>query len=308
MKNWLWYLLGLIGIRRPLPKVKSQMKIYSDTRKVLKVNSIQKASCGLLICTYNNDTRCDSWVSLLNDRFSVIIATRNETMGTPSKVGNQWIFPMESKKKEQLFLVNDKTAEVTRGVKALDEYATISIDGYIPYANPVRICDTTGKIVNAINGVNGIVSGMIKNKDEIIVSIMDGSAPGIASTKGWSLSGSYPDVCMLDNKIYGFSRYGEVHEIEKGKIKKTIVNTKAKAQRTRIHNNLIFWTTANPDELWVSNGKDCKRLCSFPDGDKPNGTSSGSLFNTSVTFDGNNVIVARSVDNLGYEVWKITLE
>ena len=138
---------------------------------------------------------------------------------------------------------------------------------------------------------------------------MDGANPGIASSKGWIISGQFPEVSVFNDKIYAFSKDGDVFSLNKdnGKIEKTVVKTGSKAQRARVKDGLIYWTTADYDQLWVSNGKDSRKLYEWTDGDKPTGTTSGSLFNTSLTFDGSSVIVVRSVTNRGYEIWKVEL-
>lgn len=292
-----------------LPIVKSTTRLFVNTKKNIKVNSIQKASCGLLVSTYDNDSRKNSWIVLIQAGVSkTIFSSPNETIGTPALVDGWWVFPAESKKLEPLVLINDKTAEIKRGIKPLAEYATVCLDGFIPYANPVRLCDPSGKVINSFQDFNGIVSGIAKKNENWILAIMDGSSPGIASTKGWKIAGQYPEVAVMNGSVIGFAKNGEVHLLnENGKIEKTITKTGSKAQRARVKDGLVFWTTADYDQLWVSNGNDSKMLHQWKDGDKPDGTSSGSLFNTSLTFDGKAVIVARSVTKNGYEIWKVEL-
>lgn len=304
-------ILEALGIRQEIPKVKDVQIHFQDAKKNIKVNSIQKASCGLLVCTYDNDSRKNSWIVLLNGGTArVLISSPNETIGTPSLVDGWWVFPSESKRLEPLILVNDKTAEIKRGIKPLAEYAAVCLDGYIPYANPVRLCNPSGAVVRDFQNFNGIVSGMAKRGGDWILSIMDGSSPGIVSTKGWKVAGQYPEVAVMNDAILGFAKSGEVHQLNKdnGKIEKTIARTGSKAQRARVKDGLVYWTTADYDQLWVSNGKDSKMLHQWTDGDQPTGTASGSLFNTSLTFDGKNIVVARSVANKGYQVWTVALK
>ena len=304
-------ILVFFGINKSLPKVKSAFRMFVDTNKKIKANSIQKASCGLLVSTYDNDSRHNSWIVLVSGRDTrVIFSSQNETIGTPDLVDGWWVFPSESKKLEPLVLVNDKTAEIKRGVKPIAEYATVCLEGYIPYdAKPVKLCDRSGAIVKEFPGFNGIVSGISKRNKDWIMAIMDGANPGIASSKGWIISGQFPEVSVFNDKIYAFSKDGDVFSLNKdnGKIEKTVVKTGSKAQRARVKDGLIYWTTADYDQLWVSNGKDSRKLYEWTDGDKPTGTTSGSLFNTSLTFDGSSVIVVRSVTNRGYEIWKVEL-
>ena len=134
-------ILVFFGINKSLPKVKSAFRMFVDTNKKIKANSIQKASCGLLVSTYDNDSRHNSWIVLVSGRDTrVIFSSQNETIGTPDLVDGWWVFPSESKKLEPLVLVNDKTAEIKRGVKPIAEYATVCLEGYIPYdAKPVKL-------------------------------------------------------------------------------------------------------------------------------------------------------------------------
>lgn len=178
-------LLDWLGIAAKLPEFKQATRIYSDGNKVLKVNSVQHATCGYLVCTYNNSTRENSWIGLLSRGYRIIHTSPNETMGTPALVDGWWVFPAESKRREALVHVNDKTGEVRRGIKALDEYAAVCGEGgYIPYANPVRLCDPTGKVVRTWDNFNGIVSGIAKRGKEWVLAIMDGSAPGLVAVLG----------------------------------------------------------------------------------------------------------------------------
>ena len=88
-------ILEFLGINS-IPKVKSATRIFQDTKKNIKVNSIQKASCGLLVCTYDNDSRRNSWIVLLAGRDTrVIFSSSNETIGTPDLVDGWWTFPSE---------------------------------------------------------------------------------------------------------------------------------------------------------------------------------------------------------------------
>lgn len=291
-----------------LPETKRVECLYTDGTTWRKASSIQKASCGLLLCTYHNITRSDSWIGLINNGYKVLISTQNETIGTPALVDGWWTFAFESGKKEQLIKVNDVTGEVSRGIKALDEYATMCVDGYIAYSSPVRLVDPAGKVVHTWTNFSGFVAGLARMGDEWLVASMDGNNVGIASTKGWKLNGEYPEVAVLNGKILGFAKNGEVHEIANGKVVKVLFKTGSKANRARVKDGLVYWTTADYDQLWVTNGRDFKRLAEWTEGDKPNGTTSGSGFNTSLTFDGNDVVVARSVTNRGVEVWRVILK
>lgn len=212
---------------------------------------------------------------------------------------------------KNLYKINDKSGAISRGYKVPAEYTTRCVDGFIAYDDPVRIYDPSGNPIYTFNSSNvkGIPSGLTKLDDYWIISIMDGAKPCIASTKGWVLLGQYPEVIALNGQLYGFAKSGAVQIINPndGKIEKTIGNTYTKPQRARIKNNLIYWSTANWDQLWVTNGKDMKRLHEWKDGDSGDGTNSGSLFDTTITINGSNVIFGRSVKNKGFEIYSVKI-
>jgi hypothetical protein len=58
--------------------------------------------------------------------------------------------------------------------------------------------------------------------------------------------------------------------------------------------------------VWVTDGQKIKLLTEWKDGDKA--VNDGSLFNTSLDFDNDDLIVARSVDKQGYEIWRVKLK
>ena len=231
-------------------------------------------------------------------------------MGTPFLLDGRWIYPAESKKREAMLTVDDKTGATGRWIKPLAEYATVGIDGYIPYADPVRLVDPSGAVVQTWprDQFNGIVSGLARVGDEWILSVMDGSAPGIASSKGWVLRGQYPEVAVVGGRIVGFAKDGSVHVVKDGKVDRVVGTTSRKAQRAVVSGKLVFWTTADPDELWVSNLSDMKKLAEWPAGDASNGTSSGSLFNTGLDLDGDGIVVIRSIANGGVELRRVPLD
>jgi hypothetical protein len=292
-----------------LPTAKSNERVYVDSTNWKKTSSIQKASCGLLLCTYHNISRKDSWVGLIgaDGKHKVIVTTGNETIGTPSLADGWWTYAAESGAGKPLIKVKDATGEVGQGIPALATYATMCVDGYVAYSSPVRLVDPSGKVVHAWTDFSGFVAGLARRGDEWVIASMDGSATGIASTKGWRLSGAYPEVAVLNGEILGFAKNGDVDLVSNGKVVKTLFKTGRKANRARVAGGLVYWVTADYDSLWVGNGKDFKMLAEWKGGDSDNGIASGSGFNTSLTVDGDVVYVSRSVTDNGVEVWKVQL-
>lgn len=290
-----------------LPSVQDVQMLYKDTTSWRKVSSIQKASCGLLIATYHNITRAGSWLGLLKPDYETLYASSDETLGTPALVAGWWVYPGEFANDRRLIKVNDLTGEVQKGATALADYSTMNVDGYIAYSKPVRLCAPDGRVVYAPTNFDGFVAGLARRGTEWLLASMDGAKTGIASSTGWVLRGLYPEVAVLNNTILGFAKNGEVHEVANGKVVKVLHKTGNKANRARVKGGLVYWTTADYDQLWVSNGQTAKMLYSWTDGDKQDGVNSGSGFNTSLTFDGTDVIVARSVTNRGVEVWRVRL-
>lgn len=294
-----------------LPSIKDNVRIYTNTTADHKISAVQQTKAGILVMSYHNKTRKNSWVSLLKSdgTLKTLHSSSNETYGTPGLYEGYWMIPAETDKKDPILKVSNTDASIDYGYKAIAEYATRCVDGYIAYGSPVRLCDPSGKIIHQFDEskFNGIVSGMARRGSEWILSIMDGSAPGIASTKGWVMPGAYPEVAVLNNQILAFAKNGKVIVVENGNTVKTIGNSGSKAQRACVYDNFCFWSTADYDQLWVTDGSKIKLLTEYKSGDSSNGTTSGSLFNTSISIQNNTIVYGRSVTNKGYEIYRMVI-
>ena len=301
---------GLPGQAPGLPSAGTPERLHKNPARDVKATAVAVSKAGYLLSLYDNKSRKDSWIVLVSGGSARTLAsTRNETIGTPALVSGKWTYAMESDAKEALYLVDDASSAVSRGIRAADEYATVCVAGHIAYANPVRLVGPAGDELHRFKRLDGIVSGMAaRGHKEWICAVMDGKSPGIESTSGWFVPGAYPEVAVVGDQVVGFAKNGEVHLIDGGKVSKVVAATGRKPQRAVVSGGLVYWVTADPDELWVSNLSDSKRLAEWSAGDASNGASSGSLFNCGLALDGGFAVVVRSVANGGVELWRVPLD
>jgi hypothetical protein len=304
-----------------LPTVASAVKIYDDNTPTSKVSAMWKATCGLIVAGYHNVTRRNSWLVRIdnNGTASKVYEGKRETIGTPDLVGGNWVIPSEGGDESstpRALLMDDKSGKISHGKEQPEKYSTRCLAGMfgVNYKGAnVRLWDALRGATLAtwpMDMLEGIVSGLAYYGDDVLLAVMDGSKPGIAAWKAkWVCRGSYPEVAVFQGRILGFAKSGDVHEIDgkSGKVIKTLTSVGNKWQRVRIRGGVLYGTTCNRDQVWCYNGKNWKLLKEWAD-EPADSTKSGSLFNTTLDFWGNDLCVARSIDNRGFEVWRLVLK
>lgn len=296
-----------------LPDVAGVELLLRDPDRNLKVSSLTAAKCGILFCPYHNISRHDAWIKCLDKSGrvrTVYYSNRVETFGTPDLVDGGWVYPVEEPN-GRVRIVSDANGNSADGPRQPEQYATRCVAGVIGVngrgEKPFLWDALKNRRLHTFDA-EGIISGLARIGGYWVAAIMDGGKPGLYSTRGWRIVGKFPEVVNLNGELIAFEKSGavEVYGAD-GWRKRQIGSTGMKPQRARVRGGLVFFTTANWDGLWVTDGKRLKLLYEWRDGDRH--VNDGSLFNTSLDFlDAKTLAVARSVDGKGYEIWKVRIK
>lgn len=287
-------------------------RIFKNTLSDWKVSAMVKAKCGLLVCTYNNVTRRNAAIVLLNPQtgeMRQLIATNAETYGRPVLRDGKWYFPQEENE-TPIVIVDDKTGAVSRGRKHPTDYSTCGIETVFPVVGrdgrsyPWIWDFITGKSGHRFKSVRGIVSDIVRDNGQYVIAVQDGSPGGIEWENGQFLTDAASGLEKIGTRLIAFFKSGNVRVVSGGKRGEIIAMVGRKFVRTTQHKGLIFAVTSNPDSLVLCNGYDVAVAYTFPGNDLTDGTASGSLFDGDVAVEGKYVWVARSLHRGGYEVWR----
>lgn len=313
MKSILDFIKRLFARATPTrwPKVTGKRMLFADKSRELKVCAVAVARSGILFTPYHNISRHDAWIKRLGRDGLVttpVSSNTTETFGTPDRVGDAWMFPVEDPAGRVRF-IHDTHGTPADGPRQPVQYATRCVAGVIGCnargERPFLWDAARNKRLHTFDA-EGIISGITRTGRHWVVAIMDGDKPGLLSTRGWRIAGKYVDVVNLNGELVAFEKSGAVEVFSgAGKRLRVVGSTGNKAQRARLRGGLVYWTTANWDQVWVTDGRKIKLLAEWKDGDTA--VNDGSLFNTSLDFDGGDLIVARSVDKRGYEIWRLKL-
>lgn len=294
-----------------MPSVDKLTLLHKDQMRHLKVCAVTVCTKGILFTPYHNVSRNDAWIKLIrrDGTIETILKSNAETYGTPDKVGDWWIFPHEEIN-ARIKKVHDRTCEVATSHIQPAQYATrclASVIGVNGRNDKPFLWDAVRNRRIHTFDAEGIISGIARIGGDWVAAIMDGGKPGLYSTRGWRIAGRFPEVVNFGGELIAFEKSGavEAYGVD-GRLKRRIGTTGTKPQRARLRGGLVFFTTANWDGIWVTDGKRLKLLHEWRDGDRQ--ANDGSLFNTSIAFDGKDIIFARSIDSNGIEIWRVTLK
>lgn len=308
-----------------LPSLKKmERKVDNASARDWKTSGVAVAKCGLLVCTYHNITRTDAAIDLIDlntGKSRNLIRTNYETFGRPVLNGGWWYFPAENRV-GKIVRVRDSDGRVETGRTQPEDYSACGIDEWFPISKSQRSGGSKPRLWSFLTGksgyqykkLHGIASSIVKWGGQTVISVSDGAESGIESDSGAAISDdlapvrenwAVPTVNVVSGKLIAFRKNGSVMHIESMKpIKaKQIGSVGMKPCRSVSSGGVIYWTTSNPDALCATNGSKVSVLWKAPGSDLSDGTSSGSLFDTDVAVYGKRVIVVRSQQNGGYEVW-----
>jgi len=305
--NWLISLFsGIIGV----PSSIDLELVAQVSRKNWKVSSVHALNDGaILLAVYDNASRKDAWLYVIKNDGSTaqILKTSAETYGYGDRV-DDWIYvPAEHKNGHIVRVnVNSHSAEVLTLTQP-QEYASRQIEGvaaYIPRGNSksnILFDMTNGQVLPiSFNGLDGIVTGIVKKDDEWILVGLDTK---VQSSSGWQIQHPCTEAIELLGDVLIFARNGKVYKLDGDELGDEIADTGSKPRRAVKIGRLVYWVTGYPDQIWVTNGKKSRKLHDFEntaiDPDK-----NGSGFNISISVDEDELIIARSKDDNGYEVFR----
>lgn len=326
------------------PMVLSVEKIAEKTQKDMRASQIMILKNKVAICAYNNASRHNAYVYTvdMNGDHEVTLAhedAHRETIGYSKKTvkltdgTKAFILPSEDGQKYPILYIDYKTGEVGslgESKNAPGEYSVVAIKGVAYFADPRGdetihnfydvVDSTTEKLEVDLPHKAGIVFGMVKHENNYICACDqdanggdEGPYYGLMSTQGWTVEGSIPEVCFAGKKLIAFYRDGTVKTVDPdtGEVLKKIGNTKHKARRACNDPNTDFcyWVTHGPQQLWVTNGKKCKKLHNFGGDKVENAAEEGSAFSSAVALKDSDEIyvVVTKKGNNGWELYKVKL-
>ena len=315
-------ILKLFHIPTFMPKSATVNLIAEVAASKLRVSQIMPLKNKVAICVYNNDTRHNSYVYVVDKNGGTScmhVSNTKETIGMSNKPvkfnGRKiYVLPAEDGSKDNVLYVDWETGAVGKlPFKAPYQYAEVA-DGSVVYFSGKGkggFWDViTGKQIDkSISPVPGIVFGMVKDGDNYVCACDDG---GLSSTDGWHVGDFVTEVNYAGKRLIAFLREGKVRLVKSKKLGKEIGHTKLKARRSTQDegNALCYWTTHGPQQLWVTNGSDCKKLADFGGDVVAEAWKEGSCFSSAVAFmDSKTLYVATTrAKNSGWRLYKVDLK
>lgn len=302
----LWYSL----FPKRLPEVNLQRIVDAAGAKDWKTSAAVIAKCGYLVCTYNNVSRHNAAIDLVqpDGRSRNLIRTDYETFGRPILVDGWWYFPCEGHA-PRIVRVRDASGvvEITNMVQP-DDYSACGVGHWFAVCKrgggkPYLWSPVTGRRGYQYQHVNGIVSGIVDDSGAIAVSVSDGAVPGVESEEGWKVTGvNIPTIAACGMDLLVFRKDGAICTIGRGL--RVIGNTGMKPCRSVTAGGIVYWATSKPDVLCATNGRKTALLFPLPGPDGNDGVNRGELFDSDVAVKGDEIVVVRSQDRGGFEVWK----
>lgn len=318
-----------------LPTVKKITTLVDNNDANIKVSQLMMLKSKLAICVYHNSTRHNAWVYTVNkDGSGLKIAhtdNHKETIGMsygPVQYNGKSVYflPSEDPEKDKVLYIDSNSGIVEESsFNAPYQYSEVSLDGVAYFSKNGR---SSGGFWNIVTGqrlnknlsiIPGIVFGMVKDGDDYVCACdgdceQNGIYYGLISSDGWKIQGKISDVNYANNNMIAFFRNGRVCSIdETHNIGRELVNTNAKARRScqDVNKKVCYWTTHGPQQLWVTNGDECKFLADFGGDVVSNPEEEGSAFSSAVAMsqsDSNTVYVATTKENNnGWSLHKIDL-
>jgi hypothetical protein len=305
----------------------------------MRASQVMALKNKIAVCAYNNVSRRNSVVYTVSKNGSTPTVAygspsgenKKETIGYGTSLvklnGNDvYIMPSEDMNDPHTILYVDwntgHVGEITD--VSIRTYSCVSVGAVAFYAssdsgsmrdgwfyNAVSK-SVVGEIDSAIKKPNtpGIVVGMIKIDNEYLCACDD---DGLYLSDSWHRDEVVTEVNKIDDTILAFYRNGKVKtlEISSSGIEnaKEIGDTELKARRSCLDtkNKVCYWTTSEPQQLWVTNGKKCKKLHDFGPHLSTPTTSEGSAFSSAVaiTEDEPNYVYVVISDLEGVGGWKL---
>jgi len=315
--------LGILNIPTLMPS-KAKVNLLAEVRESdHRVSQLMMLKDGLLVCVYNNKSRHNSYLYKVNKDGSGIRCVHNsntkETIGmsynTVKYNGTKvYVLPSEESAKNGILFVDYNTGNVgTLPFRAPYQYSEVALNGIAYFSGKGK-----GGFYDVINGqqlnkqlnpVPGIVFGMIEDDGNYLCACDDG---GLLTSDGWNIGEMVSDINWAGNRMLAFLRMGKVRVIKGKKLSSEICNTNTKPRRSVQDkaNSLCYWTTHGPQQLWVTNGKNAKKLADFGGDVISNPAGEGSAFSSAVAFDDSDTLfVATTIEkSSGWRLYKVDIK
>lgn len=288
-----------------------------------RVSQIMMLKNAIAVCVYNNKSRHNSYVYRINKDGSGISCVHSdsnrETIGMSDKPvsfnGNKvYVLPSEDGSKSSvLYLDYNSGAVGALPFKAPYQYSEVACGSVVYFSGKGKggFYDVIkGTQLNKnLNPVPGIVFGMIEDDGNYICACDDG---GLLTSDGWNIGDMVSDVNFAGKKMIAFLREGKVRVVKSKKLSSEIGNTKTKPRRSvqDESNALCYWTTHGPQQLWVTNGSDCKKLCDFGGDVISDPSKEGSAFSSAVAFEDDDTLFVATTksNNTGFRLYKVRIK
>lgn len=322
MKTILNKFLKLFGLPTFMPKSSNVTLIAEIGKKNLRANQIMLLKNKLAICSYDNDSRHNSWIYVVDKKGGnpscVYSSDKKETIGMSNSLAKingrkVYIMPAEDAKCDKVIAIDYETGSVTTTpYNAPYRYSEVA-DGSVAYfADKGKGCFfdfATGKTLDKNLPNKCIVFGMIKDGSDYVCACDDG---GLQSSDGWRITDYVSDVNFVGKKIVAFLREGKVRLLNGKKLGKEICHTNLKARRScqDSSNALCYWTTHGPQQLWVTNGSDAKKLADFGGDIVKEAWKEGSCFSSAVVVEDSKTayVVSSKAGNAGWRLYKVDIK
>lgn len=315
--------LGVLNIPTLMPS-KAKVNLIAEVKESQhRVSQLMMLKDGLLLCVYNNKTRHNSYLYKINKDGSGLRCIHNsntkETIGmsydTVKYNGTKvYVLPSEESAKNGILFVDYNTGNVgTLPFRAPYQYSEVALGGVAYFASRGNggffDCINGTKLNMQLSPIPGIVFGMVEDDGDYVCACDDG---GLISSAGWVIGDFTSDVNFAGKRMLAFLREGKVRLVKGKKLSSEICHTNVKPRRSVQDkaNSLCYWTTHGPQQLWVTNGKDAKKLADFGGDVVQEAWKEGSCFSSAVAFDDvETLFVATTIEkNSGWRLYKVDIK
>jgi hypothetical protein len=314
MKKLIEWIKSLFNISTAvrLPHAIDLVMLHQHKKKDVKLSSVHALNRGaILVASYDSDSRSDAWLHVLLPSGEMKLVYDNvhaETYGHGDRVG-EWIYLPAEDKDAPVIRVNVNTYNVEMMPhKQPHEYGARQVGGlcaYIPRGQGNKINQLYDMVKGVFTGqtfpaLKGIVSGMVIKGDEVICSVID---YGIQSSRGWHINVGCPELATIGKDTIAFLRNGDIHKLDGAQLGYKIAATSIKPLRATTLRKIMYWVTMHPTTVWATDCSKARRIHHFGDKEENPNTQS-SLFGTSIANDGESLIIGRSIEGGGFEIWR----
>jgi len=296
-----------------MPTAVDMRLVWRDTNPNLKLSAVYGLEQGVAVAVYVNsphEARGTSWIyAIINDVIHQRWKSGAETIGYGEVIpGTKTILlPAEHKNAPIVSMSSVDGKCVATSHKQPYQYSAVQIDGFAPYNPAGGHC----RLYNVVTGqptgiefkrITGIATGLCRHQGHWVCC---GYGEGIESSAGWFIPDKCFDVVDCGGRLIALMVDGRIQDITGGKLGKVIFNTIERPYSGLWDGKLLWLTTSNIDQFYVSDLVTGRMLYNFGGEDLPN--SDGGLFDTpnSLSPDKSRQYIGRCIKGKGWEVYQI---